>query len=323
MDIDLVYLWCDGSDPIWLEKMNKTLKTLGKEPVKSALNDCRFIQSNELMFSLRSVEKYASWIRRIFIVTDEQIPKWLNLNNPKITIVNHKDIMPLEALPTFNSTAIESCLPYIEGLSEYFLFANDDMMFWNNVLPEDFFTVDGKPICRMRQKIYNKKYKHIYGYMVSKAYRMVKNKFGLEAAYFPHHNIDAYRKSYFIGCINTFKKDFDITTYQQFREFEAVQRSIVTYFMLANGLAKIKHIEKPKWNPFFKEESFYAKCLIKNLKNLDKKDYKFICINDSEKTQDIDRAFMQEILQKKFSNISSFEKSLLQKNTVSAALLNA
>ena len=307
MDIDLVYLWCDGNDPDWLEKKNAALKVLGKPPVKNAVNDCRFVQSDELMYSLRSVEKYAPWIRKIFIVTAGQTPVWLNLDHPKIKMVDHKDIMPAEALPTFSSTSIESCLPYIEGLSEYFLFANDDMMFWNNVTPQDFFTSDGKPICRMRQKIHNKNYKHLYGYMVSKAYRMVKEKFGLNMPYFPHHNIDVYRKTYFIDCINDFKQDFDRTTLMQFREFDAVQRSIVTYYMFARGIGQAKLIEKPKWNPFFKEESIYAKCLIKKLKGLDKKDCKFVCVNDSEKTQDIDRVYMQDILRQKFPEKSSFE----------------
>lgn len=307
MDIDLVYLWCDGDDPEWLEKKNEALKKLGKKPDKNAINNCRFIQSDELLYSLRSVEKFAPWIRNIFIVTDGQIPKWLNLDNPKIKMINHKDIMPLNSLPTFSSTSIEACLPYIEGLSEYFLYANDDMMFWNNVCPKDFFTSDEKPICRMRQKIYNKKYKHLYGYMVSKAYNMVKEKYELNLPYFPHHNIDVYRKSYFIDCINEFKEEFDKTVMQQFREFEAIQRSIVTYYMFAKGLGQIKCIEKPKWNPFFKEESVYAKCLIKNLRNLDKNDCKFVCVNDSEKTQDKDRIFMQKILEQKFPEKSSFE----------------
>lgn len=306
MEIDIVYLWCDGNDPVWLEKKNKTLEALGKEPVKNATNDCRFVQSNELMYSLRSVEKYAPWIRKIFIVTDNQVPKWLNLKNTKVQIVDHKQIMPLEALPTFNSMAIECCLPYIKDLSEYFLFANDDMMFWNDVIEDDFF-INGKPVCRMRQKIHNKKYKHQYGYTISKAYNMIKEKFGLNTPYFPHHNIDAYRKSYFLDCINEFKTEFDKTTLQQFREFESVQRSIVSYYMLANDLAEIKCVEKPKWNPFFKEESVYTKCLENNLKNLDKKDCKFVCVNDSEKTEHKDRIFMQEILTEKFPEKSCFE----------------
>lgn len=307
MDIDLVYLWCDGTDSKWLESKNKTLEVLGKEPVKNAVNDCRYIQSDELMYSLRSVEKFAPWIRNIFIITDNQIPKWLDLNNNKIKIIDHKDIMPLDALPTFNSMAIETCLPYIEGLSEYFLFANDDMIFWTPVVPEDFYTKNGRPICRMRQKIHNKKYRHLYGYTICKAYNLIKEKFGLNAPYFPHHNIDAYRKSYFLDCINEFKTEFNITTHQQFREFESIQRTIVSYYMLAKDLGQLKCVEKPKWNPFFKEESVYAKCLKKSLKGLYKKDCKFVCVNDSEKTQNKDRIFMQEILTKKFPKKSCFE----------------
>lgn len=306
--IDLVYLWCDGSDKKWLDKKRDTLEKLTGQTInKDATNECRFIQSDELKYSLRSIEKYAPWVNKIFIVTDNQTPKWLNLKHPKIQIIDHKDIMPNDALPCFNSTAIESCLPYIEGLSEHFLFANDDMLIWNTVDKDFFYDSCGKPICRVRQKIQNKRYKHLYGYTVHKAYNMVKNKYKFKGAFFPHHNIDAYRKSYFIDCINEFKEEFDKTTYQQFREFESVQRSIITYYMLAKNLGEIKHIEKPWYNPFFKEESGYVKCLRKKLKKLNNSDYKLLCINDGNKTTDADREYMQELLIKKFPEKSNFE----------------
>lgn len=305
--IDLVYLWCDGNDPVWCEKKEKTLLALNIKVEKGAANECRFVQSDELMYSLRSVEKFAPWINNIFIVTDNQVPKWLNLNNSKIHIVDHKDIMPAKALPTFNSMAIECCLPYIEELSEYFLFANDDTMLWNKVEKDLFYTNSGKPICRMRQKIHKKPYKHLYGYTIAKAYKMVKSKYKLNAPYFPHHNIDAYRKSYFLDCINEYREEFNKTVCQQFREFESVQRSIVSYYMLAKDSAVLKCIEKPWYNPFFSEESVYAKCLISKLKNLDKKDCKFICVNDSERSTNSDREYMQKILEAKFPEKSSFE----------------
>ena len=88
MPVDLVYLWVDGSDPKWQEKRNKRL---GKVEEVSEIN-CkgRYANNDELMFSLRSVEKYAPWIRKIFIVTDDQVPEWLDTSNPKVRIVDHK-----------------------------------------------------------------------------------------------------------------------------------------------------------------------------------------------------------------------------------------
>lgn len=81
---------------------------------------------------------YAPWINKIFIVTDNQIPDWLDTNHPKIRIIDHKEIMPEECLPCFNSNAIETCIDNITELSEYFLYANDDMFFSSPVKPDDF-----------------------------------------------------------------------------------------------------------------------------------------------------------------------------------------
>ncbi len=75
MNIDLVYLWVDENDKNWREKKSKyTTKSYNKD----AVDDCRFVNNDELKYSLRSIEKYAPWINRIFIVTDNQTPEWLN-----------------------------------------------------------------------------------------------------------------------------------------------------------------------------------------------------------------------------------------------------
>ena len=102
--IDIVYTWVDGNDKEWQKEKSFWQQKLGIEGDNA--NDCRFIDNQELKYSLRSVAKYAPWINHIFIITNGQIPTWLDTNHPKITIVNHKEIMPKEALPTFNSEAI-------------------------------------------------------------------------------------------------------------------------------------------------------------------------------------------------------------------------
>lgn len=50
----------------------------------------RFEDNEELRYSLRSIERHAPWVRNIFIVTNGQIPSWLNLDNPRVTIVTHQ-----------------------------------------------------------------------------------------------------------------------------------------------------------------------------------------------------------------------------------------
>ncbi|XP_045584036.2 N-acetylglucosamine-1-phosphotransferase subunits alpha/beta [Procambarus clarkii] len=101
----------------------------------------RFEDNEELRYSLRSLEKYAPWIRRIFLVTNGQIPYWLNLDHPRLTIITHEEIFTnISHLPSFSSPAIESHIHRIPGLSEHFLYVNDDVMFGSEVWPEDFYS---------------------------------------------------------------------------------------------------------------------------------------------------------------------------------------
>ncbi|KAI4888461.1 hypothetical protein NFI96_001959 [Prochilodus magdalenae] len=101
----------------------------------------RFEDNEELRYSLRSVEKHAPWVRHIFIVTNGQIPSWLNLDNPRITVVTHQEIFQNQShLPTFSSPAIETHIHRIPGLSQKFIYLNDDVMFGKDVWPDDFYS---------------------------------------------------------------------------------------------------------------------------------------------------------------------------------------
>ena len=177
--IDIVYLWCDSSDENWRQKKNEELEKYGKSLDNDSVGECRFVDNDELRYSLRSLEKFAPWINNIFIVTDKQVPEWLDVNNPKIRIIDHTQILPSEALPTFNSMAIETVLHKIPNLSEHFLYANDDMFFGNFVDKTFFFNEDGTPIFRFsKRRIIKKLYRRLYGYTIAKAYKMVKNTIG-------------------------------------------------------------------------------------------------------------------------------------------------
>ncbi len=89
--IDVVYTWVDGSDPRWLEKRARAEASEGAfHPDATAT--ARFADHEELRYSLRSIESYAPWVRRIFLVTDDQVPAWLDTDHPKIKVVDHRDI---------------------------------------------------------------------------------------------------------------------------------------------------------------------------------------------------------------------------------------
>jgi hypothetical protein len=112
------------------------------DPFTEDVAENRFYDNDELMFSFRSLEKYAPWIRNVYLVTNGQIPSWLNLSNPKIRLVTHEQIFKNKShLPTFSSPAIESHLHRINGLSKRFLYFNDDVLLMKKIYPDDFFTL--------------------------------------------------------------------------------------------------------------------------------------------------------------------------------------
>ena len=143
--IDLVYTWVDGSDPAWRDRKNRVLRELDLPALnENAHNEARFNNRNELRYSLRSVAAFADFARHVWIVTDEQVPSWLDVSNPRVTVVSHKEIFGgTGKLPTFNSHAIESRLHHIEGLTEHYVYLNDDMFFGRRVVPERFFLSNG------------------------------------------------------------------------------------------------------------------------------------------------------------------------------------
>ena len=64
---------------------------------------------DQLKYSLRSIELFASWTRDIYIVTNGQTPNWLNLEHPRVKLITHEEIFTNQSnLPSFNSAAIES-----------------------------------------------------------------------------------------------------------------------------------------------------------------------------------------------------------------------
>ncbi|MEV4710233.1 stealth conserved region 3 domain-containing protein [Micromonospora sp. NPDC049374] len=142
--IDVVYTWVDGADPAWLASKNSTLAASGRTLIDAAESIARFRDRSELRYSLRSIDMYAPWVRNIYLVTAGQTPTWLDTDHPQVTVVDHREVFGSRgALPTFNSHAIESQLHQIDGLSEHFLYFNDDVFLGRSVQPTTFFKSNG------------------------------------------------------------------------------------------------------------------------------------------------------------------------------------
>lgn len=309
MDVDLVYLWVNGSDPAWVAKRNACIGQ-----VTSQQENCkgRYEDSGDLKYSMRSIEKYAPWIRKIFIVTDHQVPDWLDTSNPRIRIVDHTEIMPAESLPCFNSALIEQFLGNIPGLSEHFLYANDDMYINQPVTPSTFFAEDGLPILFMnrkplrrldfwfREKVLGKRLSP-YLQTIRKASDMVEKKYGKYTGDKLHHNIDAYLKSTFLLVNEKFAEELAPMRTHHMRSTEDVQRCIYSYVARFERRGHLRyvnqhhsfrlHIDKRWLYPKFER---YRPVLF--------------CLNDSEYVTDDDRRFAIEYVSRLFPEKSQFEK---------------
>ncbi|MFE5534672.1 Stealth CR1 domain-containing protein [Streptomyces sp. NPDC056492] len=146
--VDAVITWVDAADPAWRRRRDRAAAAVaqgsGRVPVDLAEN--RYRDRGELRYCLRSIAAHAPWIRRVFLVTDDQTPPWLATDHPRITVVDHRDLFADPAHPpVFNSHAIESRLHRIPGLAEHFLYFNDDIFLGRPQRPQNYFLSSGLP----------------------------------------------------------------------------------------------------------------------------------------------------------------------------------
>ena len=159
--IDFVLLWVDGSDPQWLAEKNRWLVQAGKDPINLDAGANRYRDWDNLRYWFRAVETYAPWVNRVHFVTCGQKPEWLNPDAPKLHLVNHRDFIPQEFLPTFSSHPIELNLHRIPGLADHFVYFNDDMFVAGPTDPKDFF-VKGLPCNAISEEPYEFTDKEIF-----------------------------------------------------------------------------------------------------------------------------------------------------------------
>lgn len=165
--IDFVIYWVDGDDPMHKQKRlyyQSLFKLNDDKNYEQSMGSQRFVQKNELLYCLRSIKQFAPWYRNIFIITDNQIPSFLNsteLHKDKIKIIDHRELFKgnPEYLPTFNSRALTAQLCELEELSDGFIYGNDDFML-SAPVDKSFFFRDGLPVIyadrKAESEIFNK-----------------------------------------------------------------------------------------------------------------------------------------------------------------------
>lgn len=234
MKIDVVFTWVDGSDPEWLKKKNSAC--LGVERLsEKSFDKSRWDNKDELKYALRSIHKNMSWVNKIYIVTDSQKPLWLNEDHPRISMISHGSIFPDgSVLPVFNSRAIETCLHKIPGLSEIFIYFNDDMFICRKTSCGVFVLKDG----RLKSWALKKRplkpghvedYKHdSYASAGVNAANLIKEKWYFSTLYRMAHTPYAVRKHLMEALEEEYSVQFNATRKEKFRSHRDIP--VISFF---------------------------------------------------------------------------------------------
>ena len=325
--IDFVMIWVDGNDPEWQKEKN----LYDKSNKTGDSGEVRFRSWDNLQYWFRAVEKFAPWVNRIHFVTWGHLPEWLDTTNPKLNIVNHRDYIPEQYLPTFNANTIEMNLHRISGLAEQFVYFNDDMFITAPVKPEDFF-VDGHPLDTYALDciFFGKK---SAGHFNGNDMEIINAHFDRRKVmkkdfwkwYTPNNGIKRLIKTialslwpWFPGMYyshlpsnflkSTYEKLWDIegeildeTCMDKFRTKNNVNQWLIKYWQLAEGICRQKSTKDGLC--FHIKDSIFGEML----KAIETGKYKLICINDTVNTSNFE-------LQKK-QVIEAFEKLLPEKSS--------
>lgn len=334
MKIDFVITWVDGNDPAWQKERSQY-----RADKTTDVSAARYRDMETLKYWFRAIEKYAPWVNQIHFVTWGHLPEWLNTEHPKLHIVNHKDYIPEVYLPTFSSHPIELNLHRIPGLSEHFVYFNDDM-FLNAPVSPDFFFRKGLPCDFVNiDNIYceglDDTYSHILfneTHLISKHYSYIQSfrkypfKY-LNAAYtwkaniknllklenrrnFPgfedHHLAAPYRKQSFVDFWEKESKTLEQVSMVKFRSPFDVSQRVIRYAQLASG----------NFYPVSKESRGKIVHLWQSLSDLKEimgdENCKMLCLNDTSRDIDFEqcKAIIIAEFEKKLPKQSTFEKVL-------------
>ncbi len=323
--IDFVVPWVDDKDPVWFKK--KAEYTGAKAAPGN--EDARYRDWDTLKYWFRGVEKFAPFVRYVYFITDDQKPEWLNVDHPKLKWVKHTDFIPQEYLPTFSANPIEWNLHRIDGLSDNFVYLNDDVFLIDKVAPEDFF-VDDLPCDSLTMDPIIPK--GFFPYLMFNNFQLINRHFSPVDSFKKHRkkwikaqSLSGLLKNFWYGrkpflygiCDYHIQNSYNKSTFDELweKEYDVINNTCknrsrskddvtiwsVRYFRLLNGQF---HPKKPIGKSFSTNSLSYSDEAIKYIKN---QKGKVICLNDSEDEVDFERH--QQMV------IEAFEKILPEKSS--------
>jgi hypothetical protein len=242
-DVDVVYTWVDGSDTRWRAAFDEWSRREGRDQlVDRDLVAARFTDNEELRHALRSLWFCCDWVRKVFVVTADQVPAWLDADHERIEVVSHRDILVEKCLPTFNSHAIEAALHRIDGLSEHFVYFNDDVFVGRPLRPDHFFESNGLPKIFFSDARVTGVVDDLQLAVDNAAMRgreLLSRDFGRVAAFKPHHAPFALRRTLLDEVTKRYADEVETTMHHRFRHPDdlSIAASLAGSYALATGQA--------------------------------------------------------------------------------------
>lgn len=141
--IDYVIPMVFDDDPLWRSDFMR-LKRIYHESAYYAA--CwRSLGTERLL--VKAIRRFMPWVGviHILLARKSQVRDWMMEED--VHIVYHRGFIPSEYLPTFNANTIEMFLHRIPGLSERFIYGNDDIYPLSPLKEECFF--DGDVPCQI------------------------------------------------------------------------------------------------------------------------------------------------------------------------------
>lgn len=325
--IDIVIPWVDGEDPQWKERFLSFSKEM-----EGDAREIRYRNWGLLRYWFRGIEKFAPWIGKIHFITSGELPTWLNLEHPKLNWVKHEDYIPASYLPTFSANTIEMNVHRIKGLSERFVYFNDDCFitrsiqptrFFKGNLPCDFGVMTAKPssggIIHMAINDLEVIEKHFNKHQVIKKhfFKWINPHYGVKlinnllllpwtefSGFIDPHLPNAFLKETFEKVWQAEPQILEKTCMSKFRTNNDVNQWLIRYWQLAEGNFKPQNIKKNTLNSDIDATTINGIC-----NSIKSQHYDIICINDSVEITDFEQ--YKKSLQDSFEYIlpekSSFE----------------
>ena len=334
--IDFVVMWVDGSDPAWIAekaKYDPSVKTNADSSIY------RYRDYGLMKYWFRGIEKYASWVNKIFFVTWGHIPEWLDTTNPKLVIVKHEDFIPKEYLPTFSANTIELNLHRIKGLSDRFVLFNDDLYLIDYTKPEDFFSKTGLPMDTVALNVHCPKKSLISQYFCINDTSIINEHFDFKESlnknkrkwfnlkngkevlrtlvlkkcprfpgFYQHHLTNSYYKSTFEEVWAAEPELLNNTCLHKFRETTDVNQWLMKEWQIASGNFEVRSYKFGK-SFYIDRDGFDA--AVYASKYIGNQNGKMISVNDGPMTSDQYDNFISIItnsFEKNLNNKSSYEK---------------